>query len=182
MRATCLCFVISWKIIIFLLQGEKVALEPFIHGTYEKFSSNSGFILDGYTAPEVFTHYTWHKTKELIVCDLQGVRQITGDEYDAYYFTDPAINSLKQNWGPTDIGKPGIMNFFRTHKCSKFCNMWTRPSLDDLLTRRVPVVQRTTYADSSAPGRPMPQPGMDAELSHMFALLLAGMLSADRQK
>ncbi|CAG0888748.1 unnamed protein product [Darwinula stevensoni] len=84
------------------VKGEKVALEPFIHGEYEKFSSNSGFILDGYTAPGVFTHFTWHKTQELIVCDLQGVRQIKGNEHDAYYFTDPAINSLKQNWGPTD--------------------------------------------------------------------------------
>ncbi|CAG0893319.1 unnamed protein product [Darwinula stevensoni] len=33
------------------VKGEKVALEPFIYGRYEKFTSNSGYILDGYTAP-----------------------------------------------------------------------------------------------------------------------------------
>ena len=58
------------------LQGEQVALEPFIYGEYDKFTSNSGWTAGEHNAPDAFTHYTWHKTKELIVCDLQGVRQV----------------------------------------------------------------------------------------------------------
>ncbi|CAG0888749.1 unnamed protein product [Darwinula stevensoni] len=154
------------------VKGEKVALEPFIHGHYEKFTSNSGYILEGYTAPEVFSHYTWHKTRELIVCDLQGVRQIKGDKNDAYYFSDPAINSLKQSWGPTDLGKDGILNFFKKHKCTKFCIKWAKPSIDDA-PGIVEEIQRTTYAASRAPDRAKPQPGIDVELAQLLANLLA---------
>ena len=149
-----------------------MVLEPVIYGDYVKFSSNSGFILDGYTAPEVFTHYTWHKTRELIVCDLQGVRQITGDANDAYYFTDPAINSLRQTWGPTDMGPTGIVNFFKSHTCSKFCNTWVKPLLPEQ-AKPLQVIQKTTYAASSPSGGAKPQPGMDTELAQLFGNLLA---------
>ena len=161
------------------MQGEKVALEPFLQGDFQKFVSNSGYILDEYTAPGVFTHYTWYKTQELIVCDLQGVRQVNGNEEDGYYFTDPAINSLKQNWGPTDMGKQGILNFFSIHKCSKFCIMWDKPPTDDYKAL-LPVVQRTTYTDLSSPDSPKSQSGMDAELSQMFSQLLPGMSPTDK--
>jgi len=50
---------------------------------------------------DTFHHYSYVKSgKYAICCDLQGV--ITGNKY---YLTDPAVNSVDQRFGNTDIGK-----------------------------------------------------------------------------
>ena len=54
---------------------EWVAVEPFIDGEYKKFNSNSGAVLEWSEALAAFSHYTYNASdRELIVCDLQGVR------------------------------------------------------------------------------------------------------------
>jgi hypothetical protein len=53
---------------------------------------------------DAFQHYTYVKSdKYAICCDLQGV--LTGNKY---YLTDPAVNSIDQSFGNTDMGKKGI--------------------------------------------------------------------------
>jgi hypothetical protein len=50
----------------------------------------------------------------LLVCDVQGV---------GFNYTDPTICTTGRGgvYGKSDIGKKGIDNFFRTHKCNAYC-------------------------------------------------------------
>ena len=47
---------------------------------------------------------------------------------DEYILTDPCINSLTNEFGVTDLGKAGILEWFSHHNCSKFCDPdWKKP-------------------------------------------------------
>lgn len=100
-----------------LMQGDLIAAEPFIEGKYEKFNSNSGWN-NGHDICQAFSHYTFIRSNNaLVVCDLQGVE--CGDRY---YLTDPAINSLENGqYGCTDLGVKGILQFFYNHRCNSIC-------------------------------------------------------------
>ncbi len=113
-----------------------MALEPYLPGTYEKFTCNDGAIIRAdLGTPQAFTHYTWHKSGgKLLVCDLQGVRR----EGDGYYLTDPAIATScgggrdggeQRHWGPSDAGLAAVRTFFAGHKCNEVCREWKRPDL-----------------------------------------------------
>eukprot|EP00111_Clytia_hemisphaerica_P010941 TCONS_00032060-protein len=76
--------------------------------------------------PQAFTHFTymWSK-REKMVCDLQGVLDQAKRLFE---FTDPAIHYASQNgrrhvFGRTDKGKNGMLEFFKTHKCNKLCDL-----------------------------------------------------------
>ena len=48
---------------------------------------------------------------------MQGVK-----EQSDYILTDPAIISLREGqYGMTDMGPQGIVQFFDQHRCNKFC-------------------------------------------------------------
>ena len=49
---------------------------------------------------------------EVLVCDLQGVRD---NPTMGYWLTD---NPPRQEYGITDMGNAGIHKFFATHKCT----------------------------------------------------------------
>ena len=66
---------------------------------------------------------------QLLVCDLQGVNKHDG----GFQLTDPAINSVTQEYGNTDLGKLGIYLFFALHECTGVCKRLK-------LTERVPEV------------------------------------------
>jgi hypothetical protein len=51
-----------------------------------------------------------------MVCDLQGVYS-----KNKFILTDPAINSIKQIYGNTDISCDGIESIISRHKCNKIC-------------------------------------------------------------
>lgn len=101
-----------------------VLVEPYIPGNFQKWLNNTGWVDHeavgvgmGATLLPAFTHWTWVETKgELIVCDLQGVRDGNG-----YQLTDPAINSVSRSYGLTDLGQEGISQFFATHQCNYTC-------------------------------------------------------------
>lgn len=84
---------------------------------------------------ECFQHFSYDvSNRTLICCDLQGVR-----EGKKFILTDPAINSIEQKYGNTDIGKLGINAIINSHRCSRMCllmglsKMGSPPSLSDLL-------------------------------------------------
>ena len=57
-----------------ILDNEYVALEPYLEGAYDKFTSNSGWV--NYEIGQLmpaFSHFTWWKSGQtMLVCDLQG--------------------------------------------------------------------------------------------------------------
>merc|ERR1712176_1715118 len=60
---------------IYLRGAETLALEPMIHGEYEKFNSNTGWSSGNASLPDAFSHWTWvHSGGDLLVCDLLGHR------------------------------------------------------------------------------------------------------------
>lgn len=73
---------------------------------------------------QAFSHYTWHATRELVVCGLQGVK------VDAsYQLTTPTIHSSRRAFGRTDGGSPGITEFFTSHRCNNICSSWPGPDV-----------------------------------------------------
>ena len=103
-------------------QSQWYTMERFIEGKYEKFNGNNGYVAastDPFTAAmQTFSHYTWVKSeKQLLICDLQGVRTGTG-----VLLTDPAIHAREfHKYGKTNLGPKGMRKFFETHYCNGFC-------------------------------------------------------------
>lgn len=95
---------------------EHVAIEPFIPGTYEKFNSNGGW--EGFDdLMKTFCHWTWHVSgQKYMVCDLQGVKS-----WRKFTLTDPAIHSVNQEFGSTDLGEYGMIQVLGNHQCNELC-------------------------------------------------------------
>lgn len=67
---------------------------------------------------ECFQHYTYVKSGlKGICCDLQGVADGTN-----IFLTDPAVKSVENKYGQTDLGTNGIKNIIERHKCNILCN------------------------------------------------------------
>eukprot|EP00906_Rhabdomonas_costata_P037194 RCo052291 len=98
-------------------------VEPFLRGTYKKYSNNFGFVSnDVRNTPHAFSHFTHHVSGgRLLVCDIQGVDDV---------YTDPQIHSAnsRSKWGKGDMGIQGIVQFFRTHTCSTICQYLQLPN------------------------------------------------------
>ena len=98
-------------------------LQEFIDGTFKKSNTNTGIVCSSSSISDTlqaFSHYTWIKSgQSLLICDLQGVQTSSGVR-----LCDPAIHSKvgTSRYGPTDLGYGGIMQFFRTHRCTDTCN------------------------------------------------------------
>lgn len=93
---------------------------------FVKLSTNAGYVCSSPAEKEyvdyavAFSHWTWHITSGyLMVVDLQG--QLHDD--NKMVLTDPAIHckeSMRYCSG-TNLGSKGFVEFFRTHKCNRFC-------------------------------------------------------------
>ena len=98
--------------------------EPLIEGPYVKYNSNCGFVnKDDYAASlNAFSHWTYQETDGyLMVVDLQGV-QITNPAGPKFALTDPALHCKDlTRFSCTNLGKPGMHRFFRTHYCNTIC-------------------------------------------------------------
>lgn len=115
-------------------------VEPYLEGTYHKFNSNSGYEDDDWKRMQALSHFSfeWSNGK-MLLCDLQGVQRD-----GIYILTDPAICSIEQSFGPTDLGLKGIQNFFAYHKCNKYCRgSWRLPQS---VQKHFPAVKGTTFA------------------------------------
>jgi hypothetical protein len=82
------------------------------------------FYMSDDTVPLAFCHYSHEITDgQELVCDIQGVQTANGE----YLFTDPQIHSRTAGifgssiFGAGDMGRAGILNFFKGHTCSATC-------------------------------------------------------------
>jgi len=134
-----------------IILGEVVIIEDYLMGDYVKWNSNGGWIdtLKSDTSIQAFCHWTFHQSGgKYLFCDAQGVRQ-----KDTYVLTDPCILSLEgSTYGVTDMGKDYIWNWFRNHKCNKYCDKsWIRPTkeqLDSVPERVRGLGKATSYVDA----------------------------------
>ncbi|PAA47919.1 hypothetical protein BOX15_Mlig023966g1 [Macrostomum lignano] len=99
-------------------RGDKILVEEFIEGRYEKFNNNAHYQSDEVATVPCFSHYTYYKTGgRYLVCDIQGVRTSRG-----YWLTDPAVHSREGGkFGDTDLGRDGFVRFFSSHRCTSVC-------------------------------------------------------------
>ena len=110
--------------------GEYVTVEDYIPGEFTKWCNNYGQIEPGHPIMPAFMHWTWCHTKgKVMVADLQGVKDV---DYDSYRLTDPSILSIKEEYGPTDMGIEGMAMFFLKHKCNPYCRGLPRPTIKDV--------------------------------------------------
>lgn len=101
-------------------EKERVCVEPFLAGDFQKLNDNTGWFKKSESAKvaQAFSHWTWHHTGgKMLVCDLQGMKD--GSEW---LLTDPAAHSDNPGFlGHTDMGPEGVNEFFRTHVCNEIC-------------------------------------------------------------
>lgn len=106
--------------------GTEILIEPLILD-YTKFNSNNGWSCrktEDALLMQALSHFSYHYTGgEILLCDLQG-----GYENSNIILTDPALLSPSAQFGPSDLGKKGIKEFFKYHKCTKYCSSeWITP-------------------------------------------------------
>ena len=72
-----------------------------------------------------YLDFSYHVTeRELLLCDLQG-----GMYKNQLVLSNPVILSPGREYGVTDLGLNGIINFFHQHTCNKYCRSgWMRPA------------------------------------------------------
>ena len=103
------------------ISNQFMYVEPFLEGNYTKFSSNTGYENENFRAIiPAFSHYTWIRSKgQTIVVDVQGIFV-----NNKYYLTDPAIQSIDNQFGGSDLGAMGLMKFVICHKHNDICKNW----------------------------------------------------------
>ncbi|KAK3607452.1 hypothetical protein CHS0354_015596 [Potamilus streckersoni] len=96
---------------------EYVAIEPFLEGQYKKFNSNGGYEDAIHDLMLAFSHWTWSISgHKFMVCDLQGI-----ETKRKYVLTDPAVHSLEEIYGMTDLGVVGMEMVLANHNCNGLC-------------------------------------------------------------
>jgi hypothetical protein len=110
----------------FTRTGQKNLMEPLIEN-FEKFNSNSGWRShesQWHLVMQALSHFSYHSSGgNTVICDLQG-----GIYKDGVVLTDPVILSQHRKYGPTDLGRDGIITFFSRHRCNQFCSRsWSKP-------------------------------------------------------
>lgn len=107
-----------------ICRREKVLIEPMLDGRFIKFNSNDGWASSHprHALAQAFSHWTWVQSgrkfgQRYLIADLQGVRSA-----NAFVFTDPAVLSeTTRQFGMADLGKSGINEWFRRHRCNEHC-------------------------------------------------------------
>ena len=130
---------------LYLKKDMSVAIEPFLYGEYIKFSSNTGYENPDFNAYiPAFSHFTWICSKgKRVILDVQGVF-----ENGQYYLTDPAVQSLDNVFGNSDLGAMGLIKFLLCHRHNNICKnwIWIPKQLEGLLKQfNAASIKRTSF-------------------------------------
>lgn len=121
---------------------EFVAIEPFLHGKFDKYNSNGGYEDNTAAILNTFSHWTWQVSgHRFLVCDLQGVQN--GRKY---VLTDPCIHSYDERFGMTDLGVVGMETFLANHDCNIICQRLGLKNPVSGAKVNLPSSQATAYA------------------------------------
>uniref|UniRef100_A0A1X7UR93 Alpha-type protein kinase domain-containing protein n=1 Tax=Amphimedon queenslandica TaxID=400682 RepID=A0A1X7UR93_AMPQE len=109
--------------------NEYTVLEDYLEGKYIKWCNNYGYVSSEARGVDqiltAFMHWSWIRSRgEEMVSDIQGVKNGS-----RYRLTDPAMLSVKREYGVTDTGIEGMAMFFLIHQCSGPCNDLPKPTL-----------------------------------------------------
>lgn len=106
------------------MNGQDIAIEPFIEGDFQKYVNNDGTLVakesEFMSKVETFMHYTYKKSDgAIMVTDIQGI---------GFHLTDPEIASKdardennKWLFCPGNSAIFGITEFLLVHKCNNYC-------------------------------------------------------------
>lgn len=89
-----------------------------------------------------FMHWNWVYSKgEKVVSDIQGI-----EKKGYYHLTDPAVLSINQEYGLTDLGPYGILLFLAKHIHTPYCKNlpWPNNQIINLLKSFLRVKKRRT--------------------------------------
>ncbi|XP_011407835.1 PREDICTED: alpha-protein kinase vwkA-like [Amphimedon queenslandica] len=103
--------------------------EDYLEGEYTKWCTNYGYVSSEARGVDqiltAFMHWSWIRSKgEEMVADIQGVKNGS-----RYRLTDPAMLSVKREYGVTDTGIEGMAMFFLIHQCYGPCDGLPKPTL-----------------------------------------------------
>lgn len=116
-----------------------VLVERYI-SDFTKFNCNSGWADKSERTHnkiiQALSHFSYEWSKEkFVLCDLQGG---VNEEKKTIVLSDPCIVSVEGGrYGCTDIGKDGLSNFFRYHRCTSYCRHMVLPKHRKILFRPV---------------------------------------------
>ena len=124
---------------------EYISVEDYLPGKFISWNSNSGWInkVNQESSVQAFCHWTYHYSNgKILFCDAQGI--ITKKEY---ILTDPCVMSVEGNrYGAGDCGYDYILNWFKYHKCNKYCQKhWITPNGNIDIKQEINVTQHTTW-------------------------------------
>ena len=120
-------------------------IEDYLPGEFIKWNSNSGWTSNEKSCMQAFCHWTYHYSNgKILFCDAQGI--ITKKEY---ILTDPCILSIKGGiYGAADCGFDFILNWFKYHKCNKYCQKhWITPH--GQIKQNIDITKHTTWTWST---------------------------------
>lgn len=128
-----------------ILKKEISLIEPYLNGEFIKFSNNYGYENPDFSAYiPAFSHYSWIKYKgRMVINDVQGIFKDS-----KYYLTDPAIQSIENKFGGSDLGVLGILVFLANHEHNNICNnwKWVPKQFEPFLKLfRGKIIKRTTF-------------------------------------
>ncbi|BFZ12597.1 hypothetical protein BsWGS_15636 [Bradybaena similaris] len=93
---------------------------------------------------QAFSHFSWHYTRNLIVCGLQGI-----SNGHVYTFTNPSIHSINSQFGNSDGSVTSIAEFFTYHRCNNICRNWEQCSTTGKPQRNVNFYRKPENSNDS---------------------------------
>ena len=100
-----------------------VTIEPYIE-EFSKFNSNTGWADSSTHTGELMqalSHFSYHATDgQALICDLQGGYELE-NLGEKLLLSGPVIHSSNGEYGTGDFGFIGMCDFFRHHKCNRYC-------------------------------------------------------------
>lgn len=110
-------------------QQRPILVEQYIPG-FIKLNCNSGWAENSdrvyNKVAQALSHFSFDFSGgKVLLCDLQGS---VWDNHKAIVLADPCIiSTVEGRYGCSDLGKPGLSNFFRYHECNGICRQFALP-------------------------------------------------------